>query len=127
MYWEEVWDMYELASNSEIIEKNESMKFNFIIHAQSKEAMESWEDLPLPFPDQKWQIQMQKNAQKNRDASGLPSKFKSEMLKRRGISRKEATQEDKDRFAEVKRRVRETQEKAVRLKEEKMFNQYFKK
>lgn len=51
MYWEHVYEMYEYASNLEAMEKNEEMRFQFLLHAQTKEAVNSWKDLPIPFPD----------------------------------------------------------------------------
>ena len=49
MYWEEVYELYEYASNCNILEKNEDMRFNFLLHAGSKEAINSWQDLLIPF------------------------------------------------------------------------------
>jgi hypothetical protein len=54
MYWENVYEMYEYASNLNTLEKNEQMKFNFLLHATSKEAVSSWKDLLIPFPDRDW-------------------------------------------------------------------------
>jgi hypothetical protein len=51
MYWEEVWEMVQVAANLSIYEKNQEMFFNYCLHAQSKDAMKHWKDSPLPFPD----------------------------------------------------------------------------
>ena len=53
LYWEEVWELVQVASNSMVYEKNQDMFFQFCLHAQSKEAIKSWKDSPLPFPDKK--------------------------------------------------------------------------
>jgi len=50
MYWEDVYTQYEYASNMETMERNDSMKFQFMIHAQSKKAIDAWRDMPIPFP-----------------------------------------------------------------------------
>lgn len=50
MYWEDVYSMYEYASNLDSLELNEQMKFQFMLHAQSKEAVSGWRDMPIPFP-----------------------------------------------------------------------------
>jgi len=54
MYWEEVYEMYEYASNLEVIERNEDMRFNYLLHAQTAKALNNWRDLPIPFPDRNW-------------------------------------------------------------------------
>jgi hypothetical protein len=51
MYWEQVWEMFELCCNREALEKNDEMKFQFMLHAQSKQALDSWKDSPIPFPN----------------------------------------------------------------------------
>ena len=51
MYWEEVWELVEVASNIMVYQKNQEMFFQFCLHAGSKEAIKSWKDSPLPFPD----------------------------------------------------------------------------
>jgi len=54
MYWEEVYEMYELSCNLNVIEKNDDMKFQFILHSGTKDAAKKWKDLPIPFPNRKW-------------------------------------------------------------------------
>jgi hypothetical protein len=48
MFWEDVYQMYELACNFNSLETNDEMKFQFILHADSKSK---WQDLSLPYPD----------------------------------------------------------------------------
>lgn len=52
LYWEEFWEIGILAANLLAEEENEKRRFEFMIHCQSKEAMESWKDSPIPFPDE---------------------------------------------------------------------------
>jgi len=51
LYWEEVWELVKVASNSMALEKNQDMYFNFCLHAGSKDAIKNWKDSPLPFPE----------------------------------------------------------------------------
>ncbi|MBW2994355.1 hypothetical protein KY315_02970 [Candidatus Woesearchaeota archaeon] len=51
LYWEEMWEQIEVASNLSAYENNQKRHFNFLLHAGSKEAVKNWKDSPLPFPD----------------------------------------------------------------------------
>jgi len=98
MFWEEVYPMYELASNMDIIEKNSDMKFNYLLHASSKDAMKSWRDLPIPFPNRRWIPPVKKTI--------IPHSL------RKMHHASKHTPETRKKFEEVQRRVRETQQKA---------------
>ena len=54
MYWEEVYEMYELSVNSDVLERNEKMRCEFMLHATSKKALDSWRDMSIPFPHRNW-------------------------------------------------------------------------
>lgn len=54
MYWEDVWEHLEIASNINTYERNQELYFQFCLHAGSKEAIKNWKDSPLPFPDKKY-------------------------------------------------------------------------
>lgn len=47
LYWEELWEMVQLAANYDSVEKNEYYNLLFNLHADSKSK---WKDLPIPFP-----------------------------------------------------------------------------
>jgi hypothetical protein len=51
LYWEEFNEILEVAANNLVYEKNEERFFNFLLHAGSKDAVKSWKDSQLPFPD----------------------------------------------------------------------------
>ena len=51
MYWEEVWEQVQIASNLITYQRNQEMYFQFCLHAGSKDAIRNWKDSPLPFPD----------------------------------------------------------------------------
>jgi len=51
LYWEELWEVVQVAANSTVYEKNQDLFFNFCLHAGSKDAIKNWKDSPLPFPD----------------------------------------------------------------------------
>ena len=42
-----------MAANCEAYEKNQDCKFNYMLHAQTKNASKNWKDFPLPFPSKK--------------------------------------------------------------------------
>jgi len=104
MYWEDVYEMYELASNSEVLERNEKMRFEFMIHATSKKALDSWSDLSIPFPSDKW------NPPKKLEKQNLPKSFN----KFRNSSK--ATPEQTERAKYVKKRVEEHNKKIMAIK-----------
>jgi hypothetical protein len=51
LYWEEFWEYVIVAANYQAEEKNAEFKFNFMLHAD-KSSAESWEDYPIPFPEE---------------------------------------------------------------------------
>ena len=53
MYWEEVWEQVQIASNLITYQRNQEMYFQFCLHAGSKDAIRNWKDSPLPFPNEK--------------------------------------------------------------------------
>ena len=54
MYWEDVYEMFIIASNHDAIEKNESMRFQFLLHATSQKQVDSWKDSKIPYPKLGW-------------------------------------------------------------------------
>jgi len=114
MYWEEVYEMYEYASNLQAIEKNEDMKFNFMLHAGSKEAIDNWKDLPIPYPDRNW-IAAYKAPSENVLPQSLRNKF---------YHSTPASEEQKRRAKEVQLRVEETQRKARDERAKRKMRQY---
>jgi len=52
LYWEELWEHTKIAANYSAEEKNAGMRFQFMIHADKKQARK-WKDLPIPFPRKK--------------------------------------------------------------------------
>ena len=51
LYWEELWELVQVAANLSVYEKNQDLFFNYCLHAQTKDALKHWKDSPLPFPD----------------------------------------------------------------------------
>ena len=51
LYWEEFWDLVQIAANFSADERNAELKFHFMIHADKKSAGK-WKDLPIPFPEE---------------------------------------------------------------------------
>jgi len=49
LYWEELWEHTKLAANYTAEEKNAEYRFQFMIHADKKQARK-WKDFPIPFP-----------------------------------------------------------------------------
>ncbi len=106
MYWEDVYEQYEIASNLEAIDMNESMKFQFMLHAGSKDAMKNWEDITLPFPDRAW-IPPTRKRLKQEDISPVLSRHKNKT---------KMTPEQAARRDEVKRRLAESKKKAAAVR-----------
>ena len=52
LYWEELWEHVKTAANYSAEEKNAEMRFQFMTHADKKQARK-WKDLPIPFPKEK--------------------------------------------------------------------------
>lgn len=113
MYWEEVYEMYEYACNLNTLEKNESMQFNYLLHAQTKDAMKNWKDLPIPYPDRDWKPPEPKQG---------ATKFKPEF--ERNAKRTKMTPERRKRYEEVLAKVKATQEKKQEIINERYYNQY---
>jgi hypothetical protein len=117
MFWEHVYAMYEYASNLESIEKNEEMKFNYMLHAQSKKALDGWRDMAIPFPDKS--IKARPTVEKSKQSSALktlPTSFRSKVIPTkvpiRTPKQEKALQE---KLAYIRKRIIETQEKANKL------------
>ena len=78
MYWEDFWDLVQLAANFTADEKNAELKFHFMIHADKKSAGK-WQDLPIPFPAEG------NHKDKNFDKSGIsqiPKSLKNVIYKK---------------------------------------------
>lgn len=101
MYWEEVYELYEYASNLNTLEKNESMKFNYLLHANSENALSNWQDLLIPFPHREWKQPIRKKRKEVLSPKFMGKKSTSKM-----------TPEQRKRAEYVKQRVKDHQEKA---------------
>ena len=99
MYWEEVYEAYEYASNLNTLEKNDEYKFQFMLHATTKNAMNQWRDMPIPFPDRNW------NPPKKRETP-LPLAFSTKK------SKSKMTPERRERYEYVQRKLAESKIKA---------------
>ena len=95
MYWEDIYQMYEYSSNMETLENNEQMKFNYLLHAQTKDALNKWQDVPVPYPDRTWQPQTSRQQDDPNKLSGFRELVKTE----------KATPEQRKRFSEVSARL----------------------
>ena len=104
MYWEDVYELYEFASNLELLEKNEHMKFQFMLHAGTKEAINKWKDIPIPFPDRDWKPPIKPIKRKEEDLLPAFSRHKSTA---------KMTPEQRERRDYVKKRVEESKLKAA--------------
>lgn len=98
MYWEEVYEHYEYACNLNVLERNEEMHFQFLLHAQTKEAANSWQDATIPYPDRNWKPPKAR--------SNLPT----DPMFNRSVKRVKASPEAQKRFKEVLERMRQGQE-----------------
>jgi len=104
MYWEDVYALYEYASNLNVLEKNEQFRFQFMLHAGSKKAMDAWKDMPVPFPDR----------------SIKPFAIKKETIPpkmKRMAGNSKMSPEQKQRYEHVKRRLEEHQKKREALQQ----------
>jgi len=54
LYWEDFWDLVQIAANFSADERNAELKFHFMIHADKKSAGK-WKDMPIPFPEEEGQ------------------------------------------------------------------------
>lgn len=100
MYWEDVYSLYEYASNLNVMEKNEQMRFQFMLHASSKKAMNAWKDMDIPFPDKR--VHQQVKAYKPKV---VPHKLQHLANKAKMSS------EQKLRYEYVKKRLEENQKR----------------
>lgn len=108
MYWEDVYRYYEMACNLNTLERNDEMHFQFLLHAQTKEAANSWQEQEIPYPDRDWKpVKPTKGVDPNSVFS-------------RSLNRVKGTEEDKKRFQEVRRRLEE-----ARLEEEAALRAYY--
>ena len=115
MYWEQVYEMYEIACNLNVLEKNEDMKFNFILHAQTKDAQNSWNDLPIPYPDKDWNpVEIKESV--------IPQKLFGKVA----ISRKKATPAERKRAEEVRKRMREHEEEIKKINDSVLYKKWYK-
>lgn len=105
MYWEYVYELYEFASNLDTIEKNEQMKFQFMMHAQSKEAINKWKDALIPFPDRAW-----KPPKRKTDELDLSINFS----RHKNVSK--MSPEQKERYDIVKQKLEVGRKKALEEK-----------
>ena len=117
MYWEEVYEMYEIACNLNTKEKNEEMKFNFILHAQTKEAQDSWVDLPIPYPSRDW------------NPPKYSEKEDNELIKlsnRIAIKREKATPAERERAKVVRQRMKEHNKKVKESLDSSLYQKWYK-
>lgn len=112
MYWEDVYAMYEYASNMDTLEMNEDLRFNFMLHAGSKKAMDAWQDLPIPFPNKNWKPKPKEN-------KGFGTKVLGQTVKR-----VKGTPEDTKRYNEVLERMKKHKEK-VKQRVQDYYNEQF--
>ena len=98
-----MYDMYELCANSDVLEKNEGMRFNYMIHATTKKALEGWKDIPIPFPKRNWTPPQESKVDK------LPQTF------RRFKNSSKASPEQVERAKYVKKRVDENYKKMMAI------------
>jgi hypothetical protein len=99
MYWEDVYDLYEFASNMNTLEKSEEMKFQVILHATSKDCINNWKDLPIPFPNRKWKPAPKKER--------LPKAFE------RHVKREKMSPAQEERYKYVQKRLEEHKKKVA--------------
>lgn len=109
MYWEDVYEMYEYACNLDAVERNDSMKFDFMLHAQSEKALRQWSDFPIPFPDHRYK------PMENKIPKSLPRPF--------ARSRKagKATPEEAERLKVVRQRMDDQKRKVSEAQRQQMY------
>lgn len=122
MYWEKVYEMYEYASNLDALETNGDRKFDFMIHAQSKEAIQSWQDMPIPFPDPRV-VPIQAPIEKSQDGMHkLSEETKTVRTKlRTQHSATVMTPEQRKRRDHVAKRLREHKENMAKIQRDKYY------
>jgi len=104
MYWEDVYEMYEQAMNFNTLEKNEDMKFQFMLHATTKDALNKWKDMIIPYPRRDWSP---KKAVKSKTLPGIFGKAANQVR---------ASTEEKNRFKEIIRRMQEQKQKIQEIR-----------
>jgi len=117
MYWEDIYEMYEYACNLDTLEQNEKLRFNFMIHAGSKEAMDKWEDQPIPYPSKLWVAQLSNKKQK--------TKLQNSTVLGQEIKRVKGTAEDTKRFKEVSERLKQHKKKVEQQVSEYYTKKYY--
>lgn len=117
MYWEEVYEMYEIACNLNVIEKNEDMKFNFILHAQTKDAQDSWKDLPIPYPDRDWnpvEVEVKESV--------IPKTLFGKVP----VVREKATPAQIERAKEVRKIIEENKKEVKKINDSALYKKWYK-
>ena len=104
MYWEDVYEMYEYAANMNAVEKSEDMRFQFMLHATSKEALDNWKDLEIPFPRADY---IQKKVKVNKDKKRRGYRPENSKLNKFLTTAKKMTPAQRERFEYVKKRLAE--------------------
>lgn len=104
MYWEDVYEMFEHASNLNILEKNDEMRFQFALHAASKNNR--WKNLEIPYPDKNYIKQLKEEVPK-RKFSNIDQKV-AHVLKRDKASPERIALRDT-----IRDRIIKNQEKAA--------------
>ena len=121
MYWEQVYEMYEYACNMNILEKNEKMRFDFMLHAQTKEAQNSWRDLPIPYPDRNWNPPDYDTLVKDKDTLLPP-----ELAGKVAVKREKATPAQRKRAELVRAKFKQHKEEVRKLNEAYAYKKYYK-
>ena len=98
MYWEDVYEMFKYARNMDVIELSRDMQFNYMLHAQSKEALDAWQNEQIPFPKEGWQEASYGGTRIKDYVRKLPSKM---------LSQNKASAKQVQRMEEVKKKMQE--------------------
>lgn len=98
MYWEDVYEMFKYARNMDVIELNRDMQFNYMLHAQSKEALDAWQNEQIPFPKEGWQETSYGGTRIKDYVRKLPSKM---------LSQNKASAKQVQRMEEVRKKMQE--------------------
>ena len=126
MYWEQVYEMYELSANMTTIEWNQEHHFQLAIHATTKESLDSWEDRPIPFPDRNWLEEAKKESEDENTPKSSPFKGLKPSF-RRLASESKMTPERQKRFDYVLKRQKEYEVKRKKVLERNIRTKYLKK
>lgn len=104
MWWEDLYEMYRVACNLDTMETNDRMKFDFLLHAGSKDAMKKWKDLAIPFPSDKYMESVER--QKGVGNQMTRPELQHAMF-RRARKVEKMTPEQRERYKYVKKRIEE--------------------